>query len=218
MLPHELRQQADMRFDARLPRSTRCAVFGLSFVIFVGASNSRLNEENLLLQRERWARSNSLSVAAVNEIKYRDVFTPRRTAIYRMVERSVAPRSGIALRKHPAIKSITVLHDPSFLVKLLQWHPDSLEVSAGVHKRWEDATFFERFTNHFSTYVNGSVMAHDMRPITKQTIEYGGRELPQGQMFLHELRGTEKSGIPFCTTGSLCTLCTTFLSLDWQCR
>ena len=105
-----------------------------------------------------------------------------------MVERSVAPRSGIALRKHPAIKSITVLHDPSFLVKLLQWHPDTLEVSAGVHKRWEDATFFERFTNHFSTYVNGSVMAHDMRPITKQTIEYGGRELPKGQMFIHELR------------------------------
>ena len=163
---------------------------GLSFVIFVGASISRLNEENLLLQRERWARSNSLSVTAANEIKYRDVFTPaeRSQLLYRIVERAVAPRSGLTLRKHPAVKSITVLHDPSFLVKLLQWTPDTIEVSSGVVKRWEDATKWEKLTNHFSIYINGSVMAHEMRPVTKQTIEYGGRQLPRGEMFIHEIR------------------------------
>ena len=163
---------------------------GLSFVIFVGASISRLNEEHLLLQRERWAQSNSLSVTAANEIKYRDVFTPaeRSQLLYRIVERAVAPRSGVILRKHPAVKSITVLHDPSFLVNLLQWTPETIEDSSGVVKRWEDATKWERFVNHFSTYINGSVMAHEMRPITKQTIEYGGRQLPKGEMFIHEIR------------------------------
>eukprot|EP00949_MAST-11_sp_MAST-11-sp1_P005104 g5104.t1 len=175
------------------------ATADVGLVIFVSASPERLAEENLFLKRARWERSKTLSALQFEDTRVNSsqLLTPaeRSQLLLRIISSAETVNTKTVVPKHPAILSITTLHDPAFLNDFFKWTPDEIQWS-GKTIKFQSAPLLVQAWTYANQVFNGSLLVRELRPITRATLD-SDRPVQQEQNFVHELRAQYGEKIAF---------------------